>query len=168
MAAAGDMRPAADIDAANRGYGGVQDASQIPVSALVDVFGPEAYNVQPDRKRYTKDRRQHIPPNLLGPSEFITERVDGLITDATKSPFTTLILPYQYLEDPDRCMCSPARLFCACTVHRSMLTRRGVQAYRGERVALRRGPRVARAVRVVCAHAQPEQRDLLGVHCPAG
>jgi hypothetical protein len=96
------MNPVPDTDAANRGYGQVQDASQIPVSALVDVFGPEAYNVQPDRKRYSKDKRQHIPPNLLGPSEFITERVDGLITDATKSPFTTLILPYQYLEDPDR------------------------------------------------------------------
>mgnify|MGYP006142343963 CR=1 FL=1 len=144
--AAAAVLPPPDVDASNRGYGGVQDASQIPVSALVDVFGPEAYNVQPDRKRYSKDKRQHIPANLLGPSEFITERVDGLITDATKSPFTTLILPYQYLEDPDRYMCSPARVSCVCPVSWYMLTRRGVQAHRVERVALRRGPGVPRAV----------------------
>ena len=91
-----------NVDAEQRGYNGVQDKSQIPVSALVDIFGPEAYNVQPDVKRFSKTGRQHIPQLLLGPNEFITERVDGLITDATKSPFTTLILPYQYLEDPDR------------------------------------------------------------------
>ena len=99
---AAPANPSLDVDAGNRGYGGVQDASQIPVSALVDVFGPEAYNVQPDRKRYSKEKRQHIPSVLIGPNDFITERVDGLITDATKSPFTTLILPYQYLQDPDR------------------------------------------------------------------
>jgi len=112
------MQPQADLDAANRGYGGVQDASQIPISALVDVFGPEAYNVQPDRKRYSKDKRLHIPTILLGRSEFITERVDGLITDATKSPFTTLILPYQYLEDPDRyaCVLCVARGVCCVRV----------------------------------------------------
>ena len=101
-AAAAVAANSVEVDAGNRGYGGVQDASQIPVSALVDIFGPEAYNVQPDKKRYSKDKRLHIPQILLGPSDFITERVDGLITDATKSPFTTLILPYQYLEDPDR------------------------------------------------------------------
>lgn len=30
-----------------------------------------------------------------------TDRIDGLITDSTNSPFTTLILPYQYVETPD-------------------------------------------------------------------
>mgnify|MGYP006096059809 CR=1 FL=1 len=104
----------ANADAAIRGLGAVQDVSQIPVSALADIFGPEAYNVQPDKKRYSKDKRLHIPTVLLGPSDFITERVDGLITDATKSPFTTLILPYQYLEDPDRSTFFFARAPCPC------------------------------------------------------
>lgn len=40
--------------------------------------------------------------NLQGPNQWMTDRVDCLITDATKSPFTTLILPYLYMEYPDR------------------------------------------------------------------
>eukprot|EP00961_Rhodomonas_salina_P032364 436597-Rhodomonas_salina.1 len=31
----------------------------------------------------------------------MTDRVDGLITDTTNSPYTTLVLPYKYLETPD-------------------------------------------------------------------
>jgi len=37
-----------------------------------------------------------------GPNQWITDRVDGLITDATNSPFTTVILPYMYMDYPDR------------------------------------------------------------------
>jgi len=37
-----------------------------------------------------------------GPNQWITDRVDGLITDATNSPFTTMILPYMYMDYPDR------------------------------------------------------------------
>jgi hypothetical protein len=37
-----------------------------------------------------------------GPNQWITDRVDGLITDATNSPFTTIILPYMYMDYPDR------------------------------------------------------------------
>ena len=36
-----------------------------------------------------------------GHNQYLTDRVDGLITDATNSPFTRNILPYVYLERPD-------------------------------------------------------------------
>jgi len=39
---------------------------------------------------------------MQGPNQWITDRVDGLITDATNSPFTTIILPYMYMDYPDR------------------------------------------------------------------
>ena len=34
--------------------------------------------------------------------QYLTDRVDGLITDSTNSPFTRNILPYVYLENPDQ------------------------------------------------------------------
>jgi hypothetical protein len=68
----------------------------------VNVFGPSGYDVQPDSNRNRKYGRLHLPDVLKGPNQWITDRVDGLITDATNSPFTTIILPYMYMEYPDR------------------------------------------------------------------
>jgi len=68
----------------------------------VNVFGPSGYDVQPDNNRNRKYGRLHLPDVLKGPNQWITDRVDGLITDATESPFTTIILPYMYMEYPDR------------------------------------------------------------------
>jgi len=68
----------------------------------VNVFGPNGYNVQPDTNRNRKMGRVHLPDVLKGPNQWITDRVDGLITDATNSPFTTIILPYMYMDYPDR------------------------------------------------------------------
>jgi len=42
-----------------------------------------------------------LPDVLKGPNNFLTDRVDGLITDTTNSPFTTVILPYKYITNPD-------------------------------------------------------------------
>jgi len=67
-----------------------------------NVFGPNAYNIAPDNQRNRKMGRVHLPDVLKGPNQWITDRVDGLITDATNSPFTTIILPYMYMEYPDR------------------------------------------------------------------
>ena len=55
-------------------------------------------STQPDMKR---DNRLHLPSVLQGVSHFLTDKIDGCITDATNSPFTTVILPYQYLSNPD-------------------------------------------------------------------
>ena len=67
-----------------------------------NIFGPNAYNIQPDANRNRKLGRLHIPDVLKGPNQWLTDRVDGLLTDATNSPFTTVILPYMYMEYPDR------------------------------------------------------------------
>ena len=80
----------------------VNDTTRPSHDDWADVFGPSAYDITPDKGRNRKYSRVHIPDVLLGHNQFITDRVDGLITDATNSPFTTVILPYQYLEDPDR------------------------------------------------------------------
>ena len=78
------------------------DRTAPSVDDWADVFGPSAYDIVPDKNRNRKLGRVHLPDVLLGHNQYITDRVDGLITDATNSPFTTIILPYQYLEDPDR------------------------------------------------------------------
>ena len=80
----------------------VQDVTRPSADDWADVFGPSAYDIAPDKGRNRKYSRVHLPDVLVGHNQFITDRVDGLITDATNSPFTTTILPYQYLEDPDR------------------------------------------------------------------
>ena len=67
-----------------------------------NVFGPSAYDMKEDENRNRKRGRVHIPDIFLGPSQFLTDRVDGLIVDATQSPFTTVILPYMYMEYPDK------------------------------------------------------------------
>ena len=77
------------------------DRTTPSVDDWADVFG-RAPDIVPDKNRNRKLGRVHLPDVLLGHNQYITARVDGLITDATNSPFTTIILPYQYLEDPDR------------------------------------------------------------------
>lgn len=78
------------------------DKTEFRPEQWANIFGPSAYDVEPDRKRNRKYGRLHLPDALIGYNQFITDRVDGLITDATKSPFTTVILPYKWLDNPDR------------------------------------------------------------------
>ena len=78
------------------------DTTTPSVDDYANVFGSGAYNIQPDVNRNRKYGRLQIPDVLKGPNQWITDRVDGLIADATNSPFTTIILPYMYMEYPDR------------------------------------------------------------------
>ena len=66
-----------------------------------NIFGPAGRDVKLDQQRNKRHQRWHLPDVLKGPNQFLSDRVDGLITDTTNSPFTTVILPYQYIENPD-------------------------------------------------------------------
>ena len=66
------------------------------------IFGPSGRDVKQDSQRHKRHQRWHLPDALKGHNQFLTDRVDGLITDATNSPFTRNILPYKYLENPDQ------------------------------------------------------------------
>lgn len=66
-----------------------------------NIFGPAARDIKFDPQRQKRHQRWHLPDVLKGPNTFLTDRVDGLITDTTNSPFTSVILPYVYLEHPD-------------------------------------------------------------------
>ena len=66
------------------------------------IFGPAGRDVKTDSQRHKRHQRWHLPDALKGHNQFLTDRVDGLITDATNSPFTRNILPYKYLENPDQ------------------------------------------------------------------
>ena len=66
-----------------------------------NIFGPAGRDVKVDPQRLKKHQRWHLPDVLKGPNAFLTDRIDGLITDTTNSPFTTVILPYKYIENPD-------------------------------------------------------------------
>ena len=66
-----------------------------------NIFGPAGRDVKVDNQRHKRHQRWHLPDVLKGPNAYLTDRIDGLITDTTNSPFTTVILPYKYLEHPD-------------------------------------------------------------------
>jgi hypothetical protein len=42
-----------------------------------------------------------LPDALKGSNPYLADRIDGLITDTTASPFTTILLPYKYIENVD-------------------------------------------------------------------
>lgn len=67
-----------------------------------NIFGPAAREIKFDNQRNKRHQRWHLPDALKGANQYLTDRVDGLITDATNSPFTRNILPYVYLENPDQ------------------------------------------------------------------
>ena len=65
------------------------------------IFGPAGRDVKLDHQRHKRHQRWHLPDVLKGPNTFLTDRIDGLISDTTNSPFTTVILPYKYIDNPD-------------------------------------------------------------------
>ena len=98
------MSPAYMIDGDPGRSGGNTYTAQGVEPTLQDyenVFGPSARDIKQDLQRFKRHGRWHLPDILKGPNQFLTDRVDGLITDATNSPFTTKILPYRYKEDVD-------------------------------------------------------------------
>ena len=66
-----------------------------------NFLGPSGRDVKEDPMRDKRHQRIHLPQAYVGPNQYLTDRVDGLITDATNSPFTTKILPYKYQPYPD-------------------------------------------------------------------
>jgi hypothetical protein len=74
-------------------------SSEPTIQDYENVFGPSARDIKSDLQRFKRHGRWHLPDVLKGPNPWLTDRVDGLITDATNSPFTTRILPYMYKED---------------------------------------------------------------------
>lgn len=66
-----------------------------------NIFGPAGRDVKLDQQRFKRHQRWHLPDVLRGPNTYLTDRIDGLITDTTNSPFTTVILPYKYIANPD-------------------------------------------------------------------
>jgi hypothetical protein len=58
-------------------------------------------DIKTDLQRNKRHSRWHLPDALKGSNPYLTDRVDGLITDTTASPFTTVILPYKYIENVD-------------------------------------------------------------------
>jgi len=76
-------------------------ATHPTVQDFENVFGPSARNIKEDMQRFKRHNRWHLPDFLKGPNPWLTDRVDGLITDATNSPFTSVILPYRYFDNPD-------------------------------------------------------------------
>ena len=65
------------------------------------IFGPAGRDVKLDHQRHKRHQRWHLPDVLKGPNTLLTDRIDGLISDTTNSPFTTVILPYKYIDNPD-------------------------------------------------------------------
>jgi len=67
-----------------------------------NIFGPAGRDIKLDSQRHKRHQRWHLPDNLKGHNQYLTNRIDGLITNATNSPFTKNILPYVYLENPEQ------------------------------------------------------------------
>ena len=66
-----------------------------------NIFGPAARDIKMDMQRNKRHSRWHLPDALKGSNPYLTDRIDGLITDTTASPFTTVLLPYKYIENVD-------------------------------------------------------------------
>jgi hypothetical protein len=67
-----------------------------------NIFGPAARDVKLDMQRNKRHARWHLPDALRGSNPWLTDQIDGLITDTTGSPFTTKILPYKFIENVDQ------------------------------------------------------------------
>ena len=91
-----------DADPGRQGGNTYTGASSEPtIQDYENFFGPSARDIKTDLQRFKRHGRWHLPDILKGPNPWLTDRVDGLITDATNSPFTTKILPYRYKDEVD-------------------------------------------------------------------
>ena len=78
------------------------NSNEVTMQQYENIFGPAARDIKEDSQRHKRHQRWHLPDALKGSNQYLTDRVDGLITDSTNSPFTRNILPYVYLENPDQ------------------------------------------------------------------
>ena len=83
--------------------GGTYTSQQVEptLEAYENIFGPSARDIKQDLQRFKRHGRWHLPDILKGPNQYLTDRIDGLITDAASSPFTSRILPYKYITNVD-------------------------------------------------------------------
>lgn len=94
-------------------YTSPNDARRSPtLQDYENVFGPAARDIKLDLQRAKRHSRWHLPDALKGSNPWLADRIDGLITDTTASPFTSLILPYYYIEVGSVCVvnCLPPLL----------------------------------------------------------
>lgn len=91
-----------NADPGFHGVGVTAPETKATLEQYENVFGPAAREIKFDTQRNKRHQRWHLPDVLKGANQYLTDRVDGLITDATNSPFTRNILPYVYLENPDQ------------------------------------------------------------------
>ena len=79
--------------------------SNVPTAAdFASIWGPAAMDLNLDKDRNRRTSRMHLsqlPQELQGQQIYIADRIDGLITSATGSPFTSIILPYVHWDRPD-------------------------------------------------------------------
>ena len=91
-----------DGDPGRHGAGTLTSQSVEPtLEQYENIFGPSARDIKQDLQRFKRHGRWHLPDILKGPNQYLTDRIDGLITDATNSPFTSRILPYKYITNVD-------------------------------------------------------------------
>ena len=80
-------------------------SSNTPTAAdWASIWGPAAFDVNFDKDRNRRTSRMHLsqmPKELQGRQIYIEDRIDGLISSSTGSPFTSLILPYMHFDRPD-------------------------------------------------------------------
>jgi hypothetical protein len=95
-----------DGDLGNTGGGTYTNPGNGSVNPTIqdyeNIFGPAARDVKLDLQRNKRHARWHLPDALRGSNPWLTDRIDGLITDTTGSPFTTKILPYKFIENVDQ------------------------------------------------------------------
>jgi len=79
--------------------------SNAPTAAdFASIWGPAAMDMNLDKDRNRRTSRMHLsqlPQELQGRQIYIEDRIDGLISTSTGSPFTSLILPYVHFDNPD-------------------------------------------------------------------
>jgi hypothetical protein len=83
----------------NNGTG--SDSTENMLQQYENIFGPAARDIKFDSQRDKRRQRWHLPDILKGPNDYLTTRVDGLITNPKNSPYTGHILPYREKTDPD-------------------------------------------------------------------
>jgi hypothetical protein len=79
-------------------------SNQPTVADFASIWGPAALEMNLDKDRNRRTSRMHLsqlPQELQGQQIYIADRIDGLITNATGSPFTSVILPYMHWDRPD-------------------------------------------------------------------
>jgi len=82
----------------------MSSSNQPTAADFASIWGPAAMEMNLDKDRNRRTSRLHmnnLPMELQGRQIYIADRIDGLISSSTGSPFTSLILPYTHYDRPD-------------------------------------------------------------------